>query len=119
MILKKENYMSVSINVEGIRDLDVNFKKMYDVLIQCKKAGVSLPKEVVAYFRENCSEEYDIIDEEYLMREDYSKEDLAKFVRTVDLYRYMSGSVMYDDGATISLDKIPSDVKTLRIYAEA
>lgn len=108
--------MSVSVHVEGIRDLDGKFKDMVDLKKLCDKQKMSYPKELVAYFAA-AIDEHGTDD-----LEDLSEKSMKKIMATVSLYELMKGNSDHYDydsgegGAIIQVKDIPSDVKAIRVY---
>lgn len=92
--------MSMSMYVEGFRDMDGEFTRMMDMKDLCDSRGFSYPKEVIVYFGNNLSE---------------SKEYLAKEMLRVEI-----PNKEFDDESCngncieIQVKDIPKEVKTIR-----
>ena len=108
--------MSVSVHAVGVRDLDAEFDKMFELASSCHDAMVSLPKEVQEYFE-------DYLDEYGSLPVFESK------LNRLELERYMfeepingdgiviDGGHFGGDGMIIDLSSLPSDIHKIRIYA--
>jgi hypothetical protein len=89
--------MSMSTYVEAFRPPDEQFKKMLEIYNQCIELGVSIPKEVVAFFDGEPPSPTGV------------KVNLNRLKGVVSPYRDESR-----EGVEINLDKLPKDIKILR-----
>lgn len=88
--------MGMSSYVYGIKKADKKFKEMLEVYNTCKKAGVTIPKEVIEYFNDETPDEKGVI---------------------VDLSEHECFTEGGDDGRdffNVDIDKLPKDIKIIR-----
>lgn len=64
--------MSMSMHVTAFRDMDGQFKRMFEVKKFCDSHSVSYPKEVTEYFGNNVSK----LDSDTRLYEDFAEIDL-------------------------------------------
>lgn len=102
--------MGVSVYIQGFTQPDNDeFKKHLEVLQFCYDKGVSCPKETTEYFKGKIDGD-DLEDYDY----DYALERLENGL-SVDIDDAVDGDVMYDDGATIDLRKLPKGVDIIKV----
>jgi hypothetical protein len=91
--------MSVSIHFQAVIPINGDtYRKHAAVRDACVQAEVSLPPETAAFFDDH--------DEEREVTADGIRVSIRK-----------DGDVMYGDGATIDLSKLPSGTTKIRVYA--
>lgn len=100
--------MSTSVFAVGVRDLAKDFNTMWNLKVECDRAQCDYPKKLVEYFKQINDEGYEL--------EDIDRDDAEKIMSEVGLEA--EGDVWEGNGMSIPVDKIPKDVKFIRIYAE-
>ena len=110
--------MGCDIAIHAVRDLDVDFNEMIAIAKMCKKKKVSLPKEVVEYFKP-LKDKYENIEDMDSIDEDSIAEHMAEEHVEYDLKHIQglcSGDTDTEAGLVIDLTKLPKEFKKLRIY---
>lgn len=92
--------MSATLVVEGLRDMNREFKNMMEIKLLCKKYKVSYPTEVSAYFGNNVNE-----NEEYVTEEMTSIE--------LPLIDWKNDN---REGYELNVSEIPKECTTIRCY---
>lgn len=99
--------MSGNIYVVGVRNVDGKLKDMAELATKCKDLGVSLPREVEAYFKGTDALACDYIAEIIRQAREVSLTEL-------NVKGLVRGSIE-DGGLAIDLRKIPADMLYLRV----
>lgn len=102
--------MSMSVNIKGVREhRNSKLSDMVDLKLLCDKLKIEYPDDLKLFFR-NDEDILDSSSRDYILQE-------AREVDLVDIDPdIVIGDVLYGNGAIINLDKLPSDIKQLRIY---
>jgi hypothetical protein len=111
--------MGCNIAIKAIRDLDVDFKEMITIAKMCKKKNISLPKEVIEYFKP-LEEDYDSIED----MDEIDEKSIGKLMGEVHIEYglgekikgLVSGDRETEDGLVIDLTKLPKEFKKIRVY---
>lgn len=90
--------MGRSLIVKGIVPADVKFKKMLAVWEACENAGVIIPDKVHEFFNN------DEPDTKGVIIDLYENECVSEYKEEMS------------DGYEIDLSKLPSNIKTIRVY---
>ena len=94
--------MSMSTFIEAIKPKDEKFEKMELIYNSCKELDVPIPDDVIFYFNDKKPSVYGVVIGHYDLPPDcFSK------------YEDLDG---LKNGYTIYLDKLPEDVKVIRVY---
>ena len=93
--------MGMSSGVKGIKPADAKYKKMLAIYKQCEDAGVSVPKEVDAFFEGETPDPIGVV-----VRLDNQK----KYPGVVEAYSEHDMA----EGFQVHVDKLPKDVKIIR-----
>jgi hypothetical protein len=89
----------MSMNVVGIPDREY-FDKMIEIKEKCEELEIELPEQVKKFFGNYYGETKECIEAETLFQE----------------IPYTKFSNSYQEGFEIDVDKIPSNIKTIRFY---
>lgn len=102
--------MSVSININGIREPDTKMRDMVELMKQCDKLGIPYPQELEDYFAGTEALDMELPEDAI---EAATEVSLQYGLGITDL---VEGIVEYGDGAVINLSLLPDDIKKIRIY---
>lgn len=97
--------MSISVFCRGVRDLNSKFAKMLALKKACDAANTSYPPELQTFFKPAIDQFGSMDVEDKHLKEAMTETDIK-----------YEGNAMYDDGMTIKISDIPSDVKAIRIF---
>lgn len=93
--------MSMSTHIVGFKPPDETWKNMKAIYDACTNAGMDPPDKVVRYFNGSKPDEHGVTVEIEELEKDGAVE------------KYMADM---KDGYEIYLDKIPKDIKVIRVY---
>ena len=95
--------MGMSTRIEAFMpDTDLEFQKHKKILLMCKEAEVSLPKETAEYFGDDSPEEYNL--------------DEKLEINLIEGTHYEEWEGDMQQGFEVDLSKLPKGVTKLRFY---
>jgi len=102
--------MSLSVHIKGVRHPDGKLRKMAEFKLRCDDLEIAYPDDLREYFKG--TDALDSVDMGLIIRSAIEV-DLRYDLQINGL---IHGEVEYEDGAIIDLEKLPDDIKQLRIY---
>lgn len=93
--------MRMSTHVKGIKPADEKYQKMLAIYEQCEDAGVSIPKEVDAFFEHEKPDPIGVV---------VDITDRKRYPGVVETYSEHDAA----QGFQIHLDRVPKDIKIIR-----
>jgi|CXWL01.1.fsa_nt_gi hypothetical protein len=116
--------LDVHLHIEGVKPADENFNKKLKVLKACHEAGVEAPEEILEFFEVGSTEEYfhENVDDGGVTVKISDRDVLRGIDRKPNVEKGFESCVSslpehnYRNGFYIDLEKIPKDIKLLRVF---
>lgn len=102
--------MGASTYIVGIRSEEGTLREMAHLALECDRLGVSYPKEIEDYFEGTEALEHSTLENMIIAATEVDLED------DLNIEGLVEGDVRYHNGAVIDLNKLPRDIKFLRVY---
>ena len=97
-------------HINGVRDQDGKLNDMLDLKGMCDKLNTAYPKELEDYFSDT-----EVLDLN-LPKDELKRRASEVCLESAHEGLIVEGRIPYGDGALIDLEKIPKDIKYIRVF---